>query len=244
MAISRSMSTLLPSLRIALVASSTTWGWTSRTDAAPIGKCLGCVRIPATPRPRNARASASSNRTKRRRNPGVLTLAMLSAATCCRRTAASMARLRMLSIRRKPRTPPIVRPLPGRTPCAVQRRREIPASCFTALASTRIDIFLPRRQRKLQNVTAQVAVAGQPLELAAHVLAVDHHFLPRHVGGLKRHVLQQPFHHGVQPPGADVLGFPVDFLGDGRDGVDAVVRKAQPHSLGGQQGRVDRKSVV
>src|SRR5439155_18544543 len=69
----------------------------------------------------------------------------------------------------------------------------------------------------LQNVLPEVLVLDDPQQPLPHRRPVEHDVFGRIVWQLEHHVLEQRRHHGVQPPGADVLHALVHLCRDARD---------------------------
>ena len=55
------------------------------------------------------------------------------------------------------------------------------------------------------------------------------------LGGVERHVLEQPLHHRIEPARADVLLLLVHGERDLGEPADAVGREVEMHALGGEQ---------
>src|SRR6185312_4815410 len=74
----------------------------------------------------------------------------------------------------------------------------------------------------LENIAGEILILNDAREHPAHVLAIDLHFLARHVGSLEGDLVEQPLHERREPPGADVLGRGVDLDGEAGDLADRI----------------------
>src|SRR3989441_1169357 len=94
------------------------------------------------------------------------------------------------------------------------------------------------RANPLKDVAPQVLVVHDLAEPGAHLVRVELDALLGQLGEVEQHVLEQGGHHGVEPPGADVLHALVGLRGDAGDLLDAVVGELERRPLGRAQGGV------
>src|SRR5437660_12560980 len=87
---------------------------------------------------------------------------------------------------------------------------------------------MPRRraEKKLSSeyVARQILVLRELAQPGIDVSGVDRHRSRAALAGVKGNFLEQLFQHGVQAPGADVLGLFVHLEGDLRDATDGCRR--------------------
>src|SRR6186713_1381115 len=98
--------------------------------------------------------------------------------------------------------------------------------------------MMPRTRsstRFLKDVPGEILVAGDVLEPRVDVGGVDVDRFARVPGRIERELVEQPFHHRVQPPRADVLLPLVDGEGDLGEPPDRVRHKLEMDVLRRQQ---------
>ena len=97
----------------------------------------------------------------------------------------------------------------------------------------------------LEDVAAQIEILDHVREAAFDVLGVDGDLLARHIRRIKRDVLEDSLHDGVQPPCADVFHLLVDLCRERGDFIHRIVRERNFNAFGFKQSRVlDYESVV
>src|SRR5438309_11945228 len=94
-----------------------------------------------------------------------------------------------------------------------------------------------RAEKKLssENVARQVLVLRELAQPGVDVSSIDRHRSRAALAGVKGNFLEQLFQHGVQAPGADVLGLLVHLEGDLRDAADGFRPKLHLQALGLEQ---------
>ena len=93
-------------------------------------------------------------------------------------------------------------------------------------------------RRSLENISAQILILDDIGELLADVVSIHSNRLFLQIRPFERHFLQQLFHNGMQPPGADVLGAFIDLRGEARHLRQRIVGERQLDPLGFEQRRV------
>ena len=76
--------------------------------------------------------------------------------------------------------------------------------------------------RGLEDEFREIGVLGQHTHMGFDIGVVYQHLLARTVGRSVAHVIEQAFHHGLQPSGADVLDTRIGIGRDLRDRSNAV----------------------
>src|SRR5438552_835089 len=89
--------------------------------------------------------------------------------------------------------------------------------------------------RSLENVARQILVLSELGEPLVHVRSIDRHLARAAAPGLEGNLLQQLFEHGVEPPGADVLGLLVHLVGDLREAADRLGLELDVQSFGREE---------
>src|SRR5205085_8747949 len=84
-----------------------------------------------------------------------------------------------------------------------------------------------------QNIPGQVLVLHDVGQHLRDVPLIDHDDLLNQVGTLEGNLVEQFFHHGMQPPCSDVFGAVVDLGGEVGDAIDGAgsERQLDPFSL-------------